>query len=186
VTALALRAIARVVALVTLGAVAVVLLLAGGAVLAGPDAVAALVRQAGLATALEDTRRLVATIAAGEHAGPALAAGAGALALWLLVLAGTLTPRSERTVALAGDPDVRVRRRTLRAAARTLARRVRDVDDARARLGRRALVLRVAHPQTVPRDALEPALRTSLAPLAAAAGRRMRVRSSRSAQRRVA
>lgn len=184
---LLLRALARLVGFLLLVALAVAGLAAAVFSLQGGDGSLSLPGLVRLVS-LDDLSATVGTFLAGLEGGGthtiAALSGAGAVALAIGLLVGTLVARRERLVVVRRDSAgvVAARRRAVAETASALAEQPRDVLRARAKVRphRRSegarLLLTAYHARTASRDAVKRAARSRLEPIEAPFSLRAKVR----------
>lgn len=176
------RALTRLLALVTLPLLALVALaFAVAAIIGGGSA-----RSLAESTQLTAAWREVGTFL--DRTAPAggttvLLAAAGAVLVGLVLLIGALAPARDREFTLAGEEDLRIRRRALRSAGVSLAGTARGTTSTsvrlRARRVRRGGRLKIVATRSPNADAapIRNTLTERVAPLAAAFGLRTAVRT---------
>lgn len=184
------RGVARLVALVVLPLLGLVALAFAVAATIGENASKDLADSTGLTGLWGDVGRFLQTTApSGDTA--AVAGGAGAVVLGLLLVVATLVPRRERELHLAdGDPTLGIRRRALRNALASRTGRVRGVTSDRVRLkprrrrtGGTVRVLATRTPRG-DRQAIAATYDERLKPVAQAFGLRTKVQSRVGSSRR--
>lgn len=184
------RGITRLVALIALPLLALVALAFAVAAVAGESASRSMADSTRLTAAWRDVGTFLReTAPSGDTA--ALAGGAGAIVLGLVLLIAALVPARERELHLRdGDPALGIRRRALRQALQSRTGRVRGVTGVRVRLRpRRRKVggtVRVLATRTPRGDgkAIAAAYEERLAPVVDAFGLRTRIRTSVGSSRR--
>jgi len=184
------RGITRLVALIALPLLALVALAFAVAAVAGESASRSMADSTRLTAAWRDVGTFLSqTAPSGDTA--AVAGGAGAIVLGLVLLIAALVPARERELHLQdGDPALGIRRRALRQALQSRTGRVRGVTGVRVRLRpRRRRVggtVRVSATRTPrgDRKAIAAAYEERLAPVVDAFGLRTRIRTSVGSSRR--